>query len=351
MFLCLSSGARERYRRDIILALAMPEGSLLQFRYNREWVAESVIGKILSKKARSVRALICYVDQFNKDQLPQSVPCRFAHIADADMHGTTVAIRFALDEFAYADDLASFNSQLRRSLPDPLPTVGEDTRIGGYYCLDMCANVPTSVVSTRELSNWERIVAQLAPRPDFANEKLFYTLERVRSIPGEKKIVLRGHRFRLKPSQRYEIDIYHFHPTQGRSDAFLRLETQSDLIRFTSSPVLRVDSRYDVKHVRFETRQPTTSGAHVLSIFRGDDADTNKLGDFDFDVEMDISGSWVSRLIIGITIGVLLAASNVVAAISSTSLSTGAKTAIVIVAILAGLAAGLVASFGLKKYV
>ena len=35
MFVCLSSGYRPRYLRDIVRSLALPKGAWLAFRYNR----------------------------------------------------------------------------------------------------------------------------------------------------------------------------------------------------------------------------------------------------------------------------------------------------------------------------
>ena len=43
MHICLSSGARPRYREDIVRALAMPEGTHLAFRYDQKWVDPNVI--------------------------------------------------------------------------------------------------------------------------------------------------------------------------------------------------------------------------------------------------------------------------------------------------------------------
>jgi len=349
MFLCLSSGAREQYRKDVILALAMPEESRLQFRYDRKWIAPNVLDKIQDGSCVGVQALITYIDQHDKTMTPYLTPCRFASISDAHIYGTTVILGLSLREFAYADNLDLFNSQARSLSQNAMPTWGEAGRPTGYYCVDIDLSEASALISSTELYIWENIVTQIAQRADFISEKCFYILEGIRDVCTKELVNLQGNCFPLKPSRAYQIEIYHFHPLEGKSKAFLRLQTQTPSIRLTSNPTLTINSRYDVKRVRFETARPTTSEAAVVSIFRGDDFTADKFGVLDFDLELSICGIWMWKLVAGISIGILLAAPHITAALWNSQLSAASKSAITIVSLIAGLAAGLVASFSLNK--
>lgn len=86
MYVCLSSGARPRYRRDIIRALAMPAGTWIQFRYAREWVSPAILADLADSKKRKALpgkgVLISYVDQTDPQRDPELLPCRMASLVD-----------------------------------------------------------------------------------------------------------------------------------------------------------------------------------------------------------------------------------------------------------------------------
>jgi hypothetical protein len=96
MFVCLSSGDRPRYRRDIIRVLAMPPGTWIQFRYARRWIAPAINSRLDDRKnrkrLRGTASLVAYIDQADPDTEPQIVPCRFATLVDAAPLGRTVSL-------------------------------------------------------------------------------------------------------------------------------------------------------------------------------------------------------------------------------------------------------------------
>lgn len=100
MFICLSSGARPRYRQDIIRAIAMPRGSRLQFRYRLELVAERVKQRIKDRTYKNTKALIAYLDQQDRTKVPELIPCRFGRIVHAQIHGSTTSLVFVLSRNA-----------------------------------------------------------------------------------------------------------------------------------------------------------------------------------------------------------------------------------------------------------
>jgi hypothetical protein len=293
--------------------------------------------------------LISYIDQHDKSKIPDFIPCRFAFISDARIHGTTVALGLCLQEFAFAENLDSFSKETRTLSGNVVPTWGQDGRLTGYYCLEIDADRSCPLTSSKELATWERIVNQVAQRADFLDEKCFYTFHGIRDVCTQRTVSLEGGALMLKPATTYEIELYHFHPTEGKSNAFLRVQTETPLIRITSNPTLEVNSRYDVKLVRIQTARPTTSETAVLSIFRGDDLKNDRFGKIDFDLRLVVSSVWLRNLLVGVLIGILLAAPQVIAAFSNSQLTVNTQTVITLFSLLAGMSAGMVASFQLPK--
>src|SRR6266478_8670615 len=176
MFLCLSSGASPRYRQDVLRALSMPHGSLLQFRYHRNWIAKGILQSPQFSRDRESLALIAYIDQSDPKKTPELVPCRFASIVEAKVHGTTVSLLLELKEFALAADLAGFNKELQATSAGSLPAWQADGKLKGEYWLELAPNPATSIRSEK-LEDWESIVAQLVQRADFKDETCFYAVQ------------------------------------------------------------------------------------------------------------------------------------------------------------------------------
>ena len=171
MFVCLSSGSSARYREDILRALAMPVGSRLEFRYDQKWVAPIIRGR-LSDVPEGQKVLIAYIDQEDKSKTPEIVPCRLATLGEVVPHGSTVSLELILGEYAYADDLGTFDRELSSESANTLPRWQPDGSIKGAYWLELGKDL-TTVSSTSSLTDWERIVAQLVGHHEFATRSAF----------------------------------------------------------------------------------------------------------------------------------------------------------------------------------
>ncbi len=135
MFVCLSSGASPRYRQDILRALAMPKGTRLQFRYDLRWVAPAILDRLSAGSGNGTQCLIAYIDQQDKTKIPELVPCRLAKLSDAQTLGTTVSLGLVLDNLAYAEDLGTFNNEVKTASAGTLPAWQPDGKIRGSYWL------------------------------------------------------------------------------------------------------------------------------------------------------------------------------------------------------------------------
>src|SRR5829696_1218112 len=137
MFICLSSGSRPRYRRDIGRALALPAGTWIQFRYAREWIDPSIIARLDNRKSRrklrGTASLIAYIDQTDPTAQPEIIPCRFATLVDAAPLGRTVSLQLRVAEFAFAADLGRLNETLRTQADELRPQRTEAGLEGRYW--------------------------------------------------------------------------------------------------------------------------------------------------------------------------------------------------------------------------
>jgi hypothetical protein len=258
-------------------------------------------------------------------------------MVDASSHGTTVSLVLALEEFAYAEDLVAFNSEMISASANTLPVWQSNGTIKGAYWLEI-GQEPKTVIKSLKLAEWEKIVAQVERRPDFAYKPYFYTIDAILPVGGESLVSDQNGFYKLSPGREYELRI----PKGDR----LYLEKSSPWLTFVTNPSVVLDSRYDLKRVRFKTGRPSAKEVAVLTIQRGNTSGPSGL---EFDLPLEIRGTFWSTLGYGIALGALLAAPQIIAAFSNPNLPSNSLTVISIASLLFGLCAGIMGAFGLKK--
>ena len=345
MFICLSSGARPRYREDVLRALAMPEGSSVQFRYDLKWVAPVIRDRLSGKDGKGTSCLIAYIDQSDPNKAPDLIPCRFATLLDAAVYGSTVSLVLTLHELAYAEDLVAFNNEMRSASAAVLPAWQPDKKLKGSYWFDTGQELQT-LVKSQALAEWEKIVTQIAGRSDFQAESTFYTVEGIHRVAPSAVVSVRNGAYPLAPGQEYELRFYHFHPTKEPVGSGLRVETGSQSLKFTTSQDLVLDSRYDLKRVRIRTSSPPLRQTAVLTILRKDSRQVDP--NLDFDLRVEIKGAFWKTLGYGTVLGLLLATPQVASALSNPTLPAQNIIVISVVSTVVGVFTGIFAAFGLK---
>jgi hypothetical protein len=325
----------------------MPPGFWLQFRYDLKWIAPSITTRLksedLRESLRSAETLIAYLDQSNASVPPEVVPCRMAKLIEPVPLGSTVSIQLELGAFARAEDVAVFNRDIRAKVSG-LPE-WKAGQIEGFYWFE----IPeiSGCVLTSDLESWESLVSQLAPRPDFSTEMVFYTIEGMLKVGSQKRVDATSNKYKLGPNQQYELRIYHFHPTQGEPKTQLSLETTSELITLTTNPEVSLESRYDLKRVRLRTRGSPARESAVLTMKRRPTSSSN--WEWEFDLPVSIRGWFWRKFGLGALLGAFLAVSPIVAAYSNSKLSPHSQLVISIVSAVSSLLAGEVATFGLRR--
>jgi len=345
MFICLSSGTSPRYREDVLRVLAMPKGSRLQFRYALRWIDGNIQSLIQrDEHVKGKPCLIVYIDQQDNSKAPELIPCRYATIVEANAHGSTASLVLALEEYAYAKDLTAFNNEMKKMANAALPTWQSNGEIAGFYWFRIDEK-PTTVTNSLDLAEWEKIVEQIASRPDFKDENCFYTMVEIVPVDCKETVAMRDGVYELKPNQEYELRIYHFHP-ERIANATIQLKGSRKWFKFITSPTIILDSRYDLKRVRIITGKPREKKRAILTILRtGGDRNAS----VEFDLPLLICGTYLHTLGYGILLGILLAGPQIVGTLFNLRLPCQNVIGIIIMSVIMGLVAGIFAAFGLRK--
>lgn len=339
MFVCLSSGASIRYRQDILRALALPKGSVLQFRYDRKWVAKSILDRI-AQLPSGTATLIAYVDQHDNARTPEIIPCRMARLEAATAHGTTVSLELSVDDFAYAENLPGFNTALRSGCATSLPSRTPEGAIQGHYWLEATSEIPLH--KSAALAEWEKIIIQLADHQDFNKVVTFLTVMDIRSVRTGRSLKPAGRIYSLQPDDHYEFRLYHFHPKE-REPAVCESLAFGSALTIESSPRIIIDSRYDLKRIRVATTGALRSQYCSVSV------KCEQSGEMlDFDIGLRIGGKWIQMAAYGILLGLLLASPHVVAALYNPDISERIRLAVIVSSCFTSIVAGLFTAIGLK---
>lgn len=349
MFVCLSSGHRPRYLRDIARSLALPRGTWLAFRYDRRWVAPDLQERLDAPKRRKklsgADVLIAYIDQSDESREIEVVPCRHATLVDVVSVGQTASLQLELGKLAHAAEIATFNEELReRAALLPRRTAGG---VDGAYWFETDALSPIELSESE--SAWEAIVAQLAPRSDFSHERFFYKVQGIVDVGRGKSVRAKKNTFRLRPGRDYELRLYHFYPGEENVDAEVQASATGAPIEFTTTPELLLDSRYDLKRIPFRTGSPVPSARGVLTLRRRSREVESKDWEWDLDLGLRVRAAVFRQLLFALLVAGLLAATPILAAYSNSNLSSSDQRIIAIVAGLSSLLVGITAAFGLRR--
>ena len=256
MLFCLSSGASARYLEDVIRALAMPQGTHLQFRYAKSWLDESTVAKIETRTICGEKAIISYIDQSKPGVTPRIVPCRLAVVRDVNILGHSFCIDLEVTKFAFAKNIESFQQEIRKVDGGNLPHWDEEAgepKLYGKWFLELSDHF-CDFSETDNLKEWENIVKELGKSEDFENKNLdlFFHVVGIGRIdqPGNRVALHDGY-YPIRSNTEYQILIYQFQPGRVPENKWLKLTTSERRIGLSSNPLVIIDSRYDLKSIHF----------------------------------------------------------------------------------------------------
>ncbi len=377
MFILLTSGARERYRQDVLRAIAQPKNTILQFPYERYLLSPAIAGRLANaSQLVGLSCLFTYLDRSDRNKPPELIPCRMATLAAVIPHGHTVSLQLELGEYARAADPTKFTDEMRKMPGATVPDWVEGRpHPKGHFWFEvprrdgssqeqneaqaLWKKLEETLERSDDLGLWEKIVHQLASRTDFMKEPYFFSFRGMHQL-GRYRLpsgALVTHELRpdhngcyqVMPDVEYEVQLYHLLPKDANPapDTFLEVGSGSNLVEFTTNPKLPIDSGYDLKRIRFRPGSPTRTLNTFLSVF-GSSERAGTVVQW-FDIPLGVSVKWWKNIIIGLLVGLPLAMPMILSTWLNDKLTVDMQCIVSAVALAAAGTTGVLAAFNFSK--
>lgn len=362
MLILLSSGARKRYRDDILRCLAAPQGSLVQFRYQRKLVQDSIWSQ--AEQCHGQQGYVCSVDLEKKAEHDRDVPppCRLVPVrqieVDAiEIHGDILTVSIRMLGFAKTADVAAFTSDIdggeRRRVPRP-PELSESAHgSSGKFFFEVGREETGRIQVSDRIADWQDITRALLDQSGYGDEPFFWTVLGLwRDTPAsDSSERIREWRGELDANKGYVLAVHTYHPetdTHNFEPSFLRLHTELELR--TGHPMdLRVDSPYDVKKWRFLINPSDAVSRQGAWFTIGPEKPGQTGTEWEIDLPVEMKPNWLRLIVITIVTGMLLSCPVILAAWAQDDWSIKTKSIHTVVALAACVLGVLVARLGYKK--
>ncbi len=338
-----------RYRQDILRALSMPVNAQHQFRYKLKHVAVGLHDRIRQNKLVGTDTCIAFVDTSKQATTPEIAPIRAAKVAHSEVQGDFCVFEFTLAGFAYAEDLAAFNRQIRTQNGN-LPH-WSGTAVAGHFCDEVTMNgLPLKLDA--KVDDWQQICKTLSGYPAYQQERMFYRLEGVYPTGSDNAVSCVDAVFQLRSGELYDVRLLHYSPNKltfkspPTNQDFDWLVTDADdkAVTFIGTKALAVDSDYDRKTARFRAALTTVElDARLTFSRRPIGATKPEEATWDFDLRARVEPDRWKQFWFGMLIGLPVALQGLVLTISNEKIAHPYVVAVFVV--IAGFAAGLLATF------
>jgi hypothetical protein len=172
--LLLSSDVRRRYAEDILTALALPDGALIQFRYDAGYVAPALQRRIADHSILDEQCLIGFVSGVESGSIsemnPSScffLPIRLADIVSADPVGDFFVLRLRVKSYPNLGDWPLENAA--ELFADGKKFIGRLIESNGGYC-PATIKFPDPRVNDDgdQAQLWLGVVRRLVSHPTFS---------------------------------------------------------------------------------------------------------------------------------------------------------------------------------------
>jgi hypothetical protein len=253
--LLLSSNLRRRYAEDILTALSLPPGALLQFRYDAEYVAPHLQASIADGSVIGQRALIAFVADV-EDPEPLLVPVRMASVVLAENIADMIVLRLCVSDYANLEDQPLAANELKAASKAWLDKLREKN--GGRY-FPAVTKFPDFRIheSSDRAQQWLGIARRLSLHNTFANS-YFVRVDDPLLVTGKKLSFDEQGRLSLSDRQSGKLQVSFY--SQKYSDDVprtLSCATDGTFLRISSDDTYDVALRYD--SVEFWLQPSTTS--------------------------------------------------------------------------------------------
>jgi len=264
LLILLSSGARRRYRDDIVRALAHPKGTELRFRYGKAYVADAVLADRQQGGLAGQEALICHLADQPEGKPALLVPCRFVAVSRTELVGSSLILTLSAGDYVQQLDDASLRALMTDDERALLPNQSSDAAAPpGEFAFPVAAPLTAKhAPDAASGSAFEATAKALRAAGFGADDAMaFYMVRRLVEAGGkptaaEVAVTTNGGRYALSSGTRYALDVYSYAPEGDikPSDAStLTIESADSDVKFSSETAAKLDSRYDMNRFRFST--------------------------------------------------------------------------------------------------
>jgi hypothetical protein len=165
--LLLSSNLRRRYAEDILTALALPRGAIIQFRYEAQYVAPPLQQKVANGSIIQQRALIGFIADATSPTDAYLLPVRVAEIVAAECVAEVFLFKLRVTDHVDLDDYSLSRAEIAIESRKAIDKIKEGN--GGYY--PAVLKFPTFPIRTQgdQAQLWISVARRLALHPYFEN--------------------------------------------------------------------------------------------------------------------------------------------------------------------------------------
>jgi len=264
LLILLSSGARRRYRDDIVRALAHPAGTELRFRYGKAYVADAVLADRQQGSLAGQEALICHLADQPEGKPALLVPCRFVKISRAELVGSSLILTLTAGDYVQQVDDAGLRALMTDDERALLPNQSSDAAAPpGKFAFPVAAPLTAKHAPDAASGSAFEATAEALRAAGFgADEPMaFYMVRKLvkagsKPSDGDVAIAARDGRYALSSGKRYALDVYSYAPdgdTRPSDASTLTVEADDSDVKFSSETAGKLDSRYDMNRFRFST--------------------------------------------------------------------------------------------------
>jgi hypothetical protein len=240
--------------------MALPEGVEIQFRYDGDLIDAPIRSSLGRDKKHDTPVLLAYLDLTMPVTTPGPRPihpCRNGRLIASEKFGRFYILRIRLGAFCQCPDLGAFRNALASKGPQ-----AKDGKLEGHWVFE--EEFTKVCTPTNDMDIWQTTMKNLGTSADYASEQFFFRVMGLYRRGSDHEIKPSNGEYKLRSSTEYEWRIFHFHPESDAHQAssvstVIEVRSVSEDITPVTSPVLAIDSSYDLKSFHFRTKAATTN--------------------------------------------------------------------------------------------
>lgn len=260
--LLLSSDSRRRYAEDVLRALALPRGAIIQFRYETDYVAGALQQAIANGSAVGRRCLVTFLaDRESPETEPFVVPVRFATVVATACVADMAVFRLRVDDYANLEEFPLSEADIRAKGGWFVDRLAEANGGRWYPATTRFPDLHLHERPGDDPDAWLGVARRLARHPTYRSSYFVRTEEPLLGRDRTGTLDAEG-RLHLSDGDSVKIRVSFY--SDGYTPAAKRLVCATDgtFLKIASDDSYDVASRYDT--VEFWLR-PETLGFDALA--------------------------------------------------------------------------------------